>query len=349
MSQDVAIIGAGTIGLSIAWRCAQAGLSVTVYDPHPGSGASTVAAGMVAPVLETHFGEEPLSRLAVDSARMWPDFAAELGVADAYRDEGTVFVGVDRADGEELRRQLELYRDFGMACEPWTGERAREAEPMLTHQVTHALFTPDDHQVETRLVHATLLRTAERAGVSLVRERVDDIGTLDAARIVVAAGSWSRRLIDLPVRPVRGQVLRLRGPAELRFTVRARVHGKLVYVVPRQSGEVVVGATVDEAGFDVAPRAGDTSELLRTALDVLPELSRYELAEINVGLRPGTPDNAPLLGATADPRVIAATGHYRQGILLAPITAAAITELIVSGKAPAALEPFDPQRFGTHP
>ncbi|MGH8879978.1 MAG: glycine oxidase ThiO [Stackebrandtia sp.] len=345
MTGDVAIVGGGVIGLSIAVRLAAEGRGVTVYDPEPGGGASTVAAGMLAPVTETQYGEEPLSKLALASVRLWPGFAAGLGVTDAYRDTGTVFVGVDAADAAELERQRELYSAWGLACEPLSASQVREYVPLLSPSVSRGLLAATDHQVDSRRVHAALLDAARAAGVDFVAEAVSDTGTVAAELVVVAAGSWSRTLLDLPVRPVRGQVLRLRGPDELGYTVRARVRGRTVYIVPRASGEVVVGATEDDRGFDTAATAGDTQALLRDALEVLPELAEYELAEVNVGLRPGTPDNAPLLGPTADPRVVAATGHYRQGILLAPITAQLIAELITTGATPTALKPFDPLRF----
>ncbi|ADD40623.1 glycine oxidase ThiO [Stackebrandtia nassauensis] len=342
---DIAIAGAGIIGLSIARELTARGMTVTVHDPEPGSGASTVAAGMLAPVTESQFGEEPLSRLSLASAKLWPEFAAGLGITDAYRDTGTIFVGVDAADAAELDRQLKLYRDYGLACQPLSAAEARQHIPLLSPSVSKGLLAATDHQVDTRRVHAALLEACRAAGVNFVPRRVTDPSTVDAGLLVVAAGSWSAKLLGLPVRPVRGQVVRLRGPDELGYTVRARVRGRTVYVVPRASGEVVIGATQDDRGFDTAATAGDTNALLRDTLEVLPELAEYELAEVNVGLRPGTPDNAPLLGRTADPRVVAATGHFRQGILLAPITAALIGDLIATGTVPEALKPFDPLRF----
>lgn len=348
MSTGIAIAGAGVIGLSIARELAARGRTVTVYDPRPGSGASTVAAGMLAPVTETHFGEEPLSRLALASARLWPEFAEGLGITDAYRDTGTVFVGVDAADAAELDRQLKLYREFGLPCEALTRGQVREYVPLLSPSVSSGLLAATDHQVDTRRVHAALLAACRDAGVGLVPEAVTDVNTVDAELLVVAAGSWSAPLLNLPVRPVRGQVVRLRGPDELGYTVRARVRGRTVYIVPRASGEVVLGATQDDRGFDAVPTAGDTHTLLRDTLEVLPELAEYELAEVNVGLRPGTPDNAPFLGRTASPRVIAATGHFRQGVLLAPVTARLIADLITTGEVPEALNPFDPLRFDSN-
>lgn len=283
--------------------------------------------------------------MSLASARLWPGFAAGLGVTDSYRDTGTVFVGVDAADGAELDRQLKLYRDYGLPCEPLTRSQVREHVPLLSPSVSSGLLARADHQVDTRAVHAALLSACRDAGVDVVPRAVADADGVAADLLVVAAGSWSARLLGLPVRPVRGQVLRLRGPDELGYTVRARVRGRTVYIVPRASGEVVLGATQQDRGFDTTATAGDTHTLLRDAIEVLPELAEYELVEVNVGLRPGTPDNAPMLGRTDDPRIVAATGHFRQGILLAPITATLIADLVTTGEAPEALLPFAPSRF----
>lgn len=349
---DIAVVGGGVIGLAVAWRCAQRGLRVTVYDPEPGSGASTVAAGMLAPVTEAHFGEEPLLRFALESKRRWPAFAAELndaaGAGLGYRTDGTLLAAFGADDLREVKRLHEFYRTLGLATEWLTASECRQHEVLLSPRVTGGMFTADDHQVDPRGVVEALLRAVERAGVSLVPQRVDDLATLPADRVVVAAGSWSAKLSGLPVRPVKGQILRLRaagGGPGFRHTIRAFAATRSIYLLPRLSGEVVAGATVEERGYDTAVTAGALYDLLRAAIDVVPEVAEYELAQAHAGLRPGTPDNAPLLGTTDDPRVIAATGHFRQGILLAPLTADAITELIVTGEVPDVLIPFAPGRF----
>ncbi|MEV0645164.1 glycine oxidase ThiO [Phytomonospora sp. NPDC050363] len=342
---DVGIVGAGTIGLTIAWRCAQRGMSVEVHDASPGSGASTVAAGMLAPVSEAHFGEEPLLALSLESRSRWPDFAAELGVDLGYRESGTLLVGLDAGDRAELDRQHAFHHRLGLSAERLTPTAARRLEPLLSPRISGAVHTPGDHQVDPRRLYAALLDAAVAAGARLVPRHVEDPATVDAERVVIAAGTHSGPLLGAAVRPVQGQILRLRGPAELGLVIRATVAGQSVYVLPRADGEVVVGATSAERGFDLTPRAGDTYELLRDAIAVLPELAEYELREYTVGLRPGTLDNAPLLGPTSDPRVIAATGHYRNGILLAPVTGELIAELLATGRTPEALIPFDPRRF----
>ena len=342
----VGIVGAGTIGLTIAWRCAQHGMSVDVYDPAPGSGASTVAAGMLAPVGEAHYGEQDLLDLSLASRALWPGFAAELGVDVGYRETGSLIVALDAGDRAELDRRHAFYRGLGLPAERLTATATRRLEPLLSPRISGGLRAAGDHQVDPRRLHTALLGAATEAGARLVRRRVDVPSTVDADHVVIAAGTHSGPLLGAAVRPVQGQVLRLRGPAELGTVVRATVNGNPVYALPRADGEVVVGATSAERGFDLTPRAGDAYELLRDAIAVIPELAEYELREHTVGLRPGTLDNAPLLGRTGDPRVIAATGHYRNGILLAPATGGLITELIATGRTPEALDPFDPRRFG---
>ena len=349
MPTDLAVIGGGVIGLSIAWRCARRGLRVTVYDPEPGSGASTVAAGMLAPVTEAHFGEEPLLRLALASAERWPEFAAELGrYGDlGYRTSGTLLVGYTEDDLRELERLHRFYESLGLPAEPLRARACRERVPLLSPRVRGGMYAAGDHQVDPRRVTAALHQAAVREGVTIERRRVERLDEVTADRVVLAAGSASARLADLPVHGVKGQVLRLRavgGDPGFGLNVRALLTNRSVYLVPRADGEVVVGATMEERA-DTTVTAGGVYDLLRAAIDVLPEVAEYELVEARAGLRPGTPDNAPLLGPTGDPRVVAATGHFRNGILLTPITAELVTEYLVEGVVPEAMRPFDARRF----
>ncbi|MGH3715769.1 MAG: glycine oxidase ThiO [Micromonosporaceae bacterium] len=366
---DVAVVGGGVIGLGVAWRCAQRGLRVTVVAPEgpaaasgaaalPGSapeaeavvpgGASAVAAGMLAPVTEAHFGELPLLRLALESARRWPEFAAELAAASdtdlGYRTDGTLLVAYTDDDLREVERLHRFYRSLGLPAEAVTGRECRARMPLLAPRIRGGMYAAGDHQVDPRRLTAALRRAATRAGVTFDRRRVDDLAELEAGQIVLAAGAESARLADLPVRPVKGQILRLRTGAAAGFalTVRALSTSRSVYLVPRADGEVVVGATVEERG-DRTVTAGGVQELLRAAIDVVPEVSEYQLVETAAGLRPGTPDNAPLLGRLDD-RVVAATGHYRQGILLAPVTADTILTVVIGG-TPDEIAPFHPHRF----
>lgn len=349
-SPDVAVVGGGIIGSAIAWRLAQAGVTVTVYDRDDVGMASTVAAGLLAPVTEAGFGETGLLDLLVAAARMWPSFAAELDEFTdvAYRRCGTLLVGIDAADQADIGRYEAFYRQLGLDARPLTADECQRAEPLLSPRVRAGLYASGDHQVNPRKVVTALAEAAAAAGVRRVTADVSDLAEIDAGRVVLAAGSWSGALARLPVRPVHGQVVRLLGRPRtpgLRQCVRAINRGRPVYIVPRVDGEVVIGASSREAGYDTAAIAGDTVTLLRDAIDVVPELAEYHLAETNVGLRPGTPDNAPLLGPIGQGRVVAATGHYRNGVLMAPITAGLITGYLLDGTVPAVMEPFSVDRF----
>jgi glycine oxidase len=370
---DVLVVGAGVIGLAVAWRCAQRGLTVAVVDPAPGSGASWTAAGMLAPVTELHYEGAELLALNVESARRYPDFAAELtattGIDVGYRRCGTVQAAWDAADLAELRALREFQAGLGVASRLLTAAELREAEPALAAGLPGGLWAADDHQVDNRRLHAALLAAAGAAGVELVEDRVAEVelaggrvagaalaggAHLPAGTVVICAGAWSRQIAGLPpqvaprVRPVKGQTVRLRGPDDLlRHVVRGTVKGSPVYLVPRADGEIVLGASSEEAGFDQRPRAGAVYDLLRDAQSLVPELSEVEFVEVSTGLRPGSPDNAPLLGNGALAGLVLATGHYRNGILLAPVTGDEIADLIVHGGPSPVIEAFDPQRGTT--
>jgi glycine oxidase len=355
---DVIVVGAGVIGLGIAWRCRQRGLTVTVIDPAPGSGASGTAAGMLAPVTELHYGEQALLGLSLDSAARYPDFVeqlqAETGHDVGYRRTGTVSVAWDAADLSALWDLHAFQLEQGAEAELLTGRELRRLEPALAPGLPGGLLVAGDHQVDNRRLHAALLAT-----VTVIRSRAIGIGdrsvtledgtTLTAGNVVLAAGAWSAALTDVAVRPVKGQTLRLRtDPGLLTHVVRGSVKGFPVYAVPRADGTVVVGASSEENGFDLRPRAGAVYELLRDAQSLVPALGEAELLEVSTGLRPGSPDNAPVIGRRADGLIIA-TGHYRNGILLTPVTADGVAELIAGGALPEALAPFTPNRFEEAP
>jgi glycine oxidase len=345
----VGIVGGGLVGLSIAWRCAQRGLEVSVYDPTPGGGAGRVAAGMLASASEAQFGEERLTKLLIESARRWPDFAAELqkasGVDMGYRDDGTLIVALTDDDLRAVERLCDFYTRAGLPALPLRAAELREREPMLTPRLRGGAYAPRDHQVDPRSVLAALLAATARAGVEIRPYAVNNLSTVDADVVVVAAGTGSAALAGLPVRPVKGQTVRLRATqAPLRHVLRGQALGRPVYVVPRRDGELVVGATEEERGVDTTVTAGGVLDLLRPAAELLPEIAEYSLVETTAGLRPGTPDNAPLLGWLR-PGVVVATGHYRHGVLLTPITADAIAELVATGATPAQISPFAPDRF----
>jgi glycine oxidase len=371
-SPDVLIVGGGLIGLAIAWRASALGLRVTVADPHPGEGASWAAAGMLAPVSEAHFGEEALTRLHLASAEAYPAFIEELeaetGAGCGYRRCGALVVGFDADDMRVLDDLAQLQRRLGLAFDRLSGRACRELEPMLAPAVSGGLHVPGDHQVDNRRLVRALIAAVERratllrrrvAGVVIASGRVegvtlDDGSSLAAPAVVLAAGCWSRDLAGLPshllppVRPVKGQILRLQGPVEPPLfggTIRWLTQGSPGYVVPRASGEIVVGATAEERGFDTEVTVGGVLQLLRDAYQVVPGITEAVLAESRAGLRPGSPDNAPLIGVTEVDGLVIATGHHRNGVLLTPITARAVAALLATGEADPAVAGFAPGRF----
>jgi glycine oxidase len=333
---DVAVVGAGIIGLSIAWRCAQRGLTVSVHDVHAGSPAWSVAAGMLAPVGESTFGHEHLTRLMVDAAERWPGFAAELealtGVDVGYRDEGTLTVPLTADDLAEADRLWAHQERAGLPLTRLTPSELRDREPALSPRARRGAYAPGDRQVDPRRVVAAL-RTLLPVSDAPPEGRT----------VVIAAGCGTAALTGLPIRPVKGQILRLRGaPGTLTHVVRGYADGRHVYLVPRADGEVVVGATEEER-TDATVTAGGVCDLLRAAIDLVPELAEHELAETAVGHRPSTPDNAPVIGRLPRrDRVVVASGHHRHGVLLAPLTADIVAGVITGTPAP---EAWSPRRF----
>jgi glycine oxidase len=370
---DVAVVGAGAIGTAIAWRCAQRGLTVVLVDPDPMRGAWHTAAGMLAPVTELHYAETSLLRLSMESLARYPAMVAELtdvtGLPTGFRDCGTLSTAWDAADLAALRDLHAFGRSLGVDATLLTGQELYELEPALAAGLPGGLLAAGDHQVDPRLLHAATLQAATAAGVTVVAASarveieanraigiaLDDGTRLPAATVVLAAGAWSGHMIGMPkgsmppVRPVKGQTLRLRLPGEprLRHVVRGSVKGAPIYLVPRADGEIVVGASSEEVGFDVSPRAGAVYEMLRDAQSVLPELGEAVLIDVSTGLRPGTPDNAPVIGGSDVDGLVYATGHYRNGILLIPVTADGIADLLTTGTLPEQLAPFTPARFAT--
>ncbi|KES07231.1 glycine oxidase [Streptomyces toyocaensis] len=372
---DVLVVGGGIIGLVTAWRAAQRGLATAVVDPEPGGGAARVAAGMLAAVTELHYGEETLLGLNVASARRYPGFAAELteftGQDLGYRRCGTLAVALDADDRAHLRELHALQQRSGLESQWLTGRECRRLEPMLAPGVRGGLRVDGDHQIDPRRLAAALVTACERAGVTLHRAWAErlvvaagratgvvtaDGGELGAGQVVLAAGSLSGRLAGVPrdvlppVRPVKGQVVRLTMPDRpgpfLNRTVRAVVRGSHVYLVPREDGELVIGATSEEMGWDTTVTAGGVYELLRDAHELVPGITELPLTETRAGLRPGSPDNAPLLGPTEVEGLLLATGHHRNGVLLTPVTGDAMADVLTTGALPEVARPFTPRRFG---
>ncbi len=366
----VAVIGAGVIGLSAAWQLAEAGCGIAVYDPEPGHGATHAAAGMLAPVSESTYGEDDVLALGLDSLRRWPEFARRLehrtGLTVGLRQTGTLVVAHDRDDARELHRFAELLHRQGLAADELTGRGARALEPALSPRTVGALEVRGEHSVDNRLLVSALMDAAARSGVVLHRERaglvvegggvvgveVPRLGTREAFDVVIVAAGWASSTVPgLPegsvpaVRPVKGQILRLRGARDLLSrTIRAKVGGQQVYLVPRDTGEVVVGATTEDVGPDTRVTAGAVSDLLRAATTVVPEVAELVFGEALSRLRPTTRDNAPLIGATSMPHLLMATAHYRGGVLMAPATAAALVDLVLDRALHAAVAALSPLR-----
>jgi glycine oxidase len=366
---DVVVVGGGVIGLAVAWRAAGAGMTVTVVDQTPGQGASWAAAGMLAPVTEVHYGERPLLGLNLAAADRWPAFAAEVEAAGGhpvgYRPGGTLAVARDADDNTALEDLYQFQLRCGLRVERLRSRECRQLEPGLAPGIRGGVLAAGDHQVDNRALVEALLIACRRSGVRLQEGRVAELAVegdrvtgvvladgerLPAGKVVLAAGCWSGGLGGLaaealpPVRPVKGQLLYLRGPAGEPLCSR-NVRGLEVYVVPRGDGRVVVGATVEEQGFDTRVTAGSVHDLLRAAMELLPDAAELELLETVVGLRPGSPDNAPMLGPAGPGGLVVATGHYRNGILLTPVTADAVAELLATGQVPGLIAPFGPGRF----
>jgi glycine oxidase len=370
-SYEVVVVGGGVIGLSCAWRLAQRGARVAVVERgDPGCGATRVAAGMLAPVGELTFGEPELLELTLAAARLYPAFVVELeagsGTQTGYEQLGALHVALDRDEAAQLRRVHDLQRSLDLEAEWLPPRRCRDLEPGLTPSFHGGVFAPGEAAVDPRALAIALLAAVRSEGGEVLTgtEAVDGIfegerlagvrtaasGQSDAQSlpnrslgeeiraetVVLANGAWSGATEWLPeharppVRPVKGQVLELR-----RRDGEPPAHHVLaserVYLVPRGDGRLIVGATVEELGFDTAVTAGGVHELLREAYRLLPDVAEMELVDAIAGLRPGTPDNLPIVGPGAIDGLVLATGHFRNGILLAPLAAQAVADLLAAG------------------
>ncbi len=367
----VAIIGAGVVGLGVAWRLATKGAKVEVFDRGAaGAGASHAAAGMLAACCEAEPGEEALVALGRDSQARWPAFADELlqttGIDVELRTEGTLVVALTADDQARLHHHLVYQQKLGLPLEWITAAETRRREPHLAGKLAGAVWSPQDHQVENRKLAPALRKAAEQAG-AIIREhtpvkeisvsggRADGIiledGSKAAADVVVlAAGAWSRSIGGIPpelrppVRPIKGQMLALRmDPANP--LINHVVWAPGLYLVPRRNGRLILGATVEEKAFDTTLTAGGVLALLDAAWRTVPSIEELPIDEMWVGHRPGSRDDAPILGPGPVAGLVYATGHHRNGILLTPVTADAIARLVLDGIVEPAIRPFGIERF----
>ena len=369
-SFDVAVVGAGVIGLAVGWRAAERGLKVLVLERGAESAreTSSVAAGMLAPISEALATELPLMRLGIASVAAYPEFLNDLTEASegadlGYLTCGTLLAARDADEAESLARELELRHSLGLPVNRLRGSEARRLEPALAPTLRLALEIPDDHAIDPRKLTAALARALKNKGgelrtrasvveVTVEHDRVTGVRLADgtdvtADNVVVAAGPWSSALdgipagASIPVHPIKGQILRLHDPAGPGLLTRVlRMTGG--YLVPRGDGRYVLGATMEERGFETTVTAGGAFELLRNAFELLPSVTELVIDELSAGLRPATPDNAPAIGPGAIPGLHWATGHFRHGILLTPITAALVAGGLMGETVP---DEFAPTRF----
>ncbi|WP_410665743.1 glycine oxidase ThiO [Amycolatopsis sp. lyj-84] len=350
--KELSVVGGGVIGLSVAWRAAARGHRVTVYDPEPGRGASWLAGGMLAPVTEAWPGEEDVLTLGEASLRRWPDFArdlAEEGADPGLSPHGTLVVALDGADAGNLEMLATYLTELGREVERLTGREARRVEPCLAATVRSGLLVPGDLAVDNRRLLLALKHACDKHEVAFRDETVTDLERLEGD-VVLAAGAWTGRLhpaLADAVRPLKGEILRLRPrrgclPPPVR-TVRAMVEGRPIYLVPREDGQLVLGATQYEAGFDETVTVRGVRELLEGAERVFPGITEYELVETAAGLRAASVDTMPFIGELGE-GVFAATGHHRNGLLMAPLTADAAVAWLDGGPLPEEVTAATPSR-----
>ncbi|MEJ2719939.1 MAG: glycine oxidase ThiO [bacterium] len=362
--RPVVVIGGGVIGLAAGWQLLRRGVPVVICErDKAGRAASRVAAGMLAPHSEVGFEEEDFLKLGVESLNAFPRFLDELeddsGRRVALDDRGTLIVGFHRDDTERIRRLYEFREHLGLPVKWLPGSAGRDIEPLLSPKITAAIWLPDDTQINNlELLDALVEAFVSRGGVLQENTPVTSVdiesgraagvstisGRIDASAVLIAAGCWSGGIEGIPddrrppVRPVKGQIvsLRVEGDYEFGHVVRAPD----VYLLPKNDGRLLVGATQEEMGFDVTPTAGPIMRLLERGWEAVPSIYDLPFDHVDVGLRPGSRDNEPLIGASGIESLYYATGHHRHGILLAPITAYAIAGMMLETTTPPLLEPF---------
>jgi glycine oxidase len=370
-SSDVVVVGGGVIGLAVGWCALERGLRVTIVERgQPGQETSRVAAGMIAPISEASPHEPALLAMARQSAEMYASFAERLASASGhdtgYRRFGTLFVARDGDEAAALERELAFRAELGLPVRRLRPSEARNLEPALAPSLRLALEIPDDHAIDPRALAGALLAAFERGGGVLIAGaevasveladgrvrgvRLADGRTLSADRVVIAAGPWSGAALGLPpearvpLRPVKGQILSLRDPAGPGLLTRV-LRMQPGYLVPRGDGRYVLGATMEERGFDRTVTVGAVFELLRDAGELVPGVSEWVIEELMSGIRPGTPDNLPIIGLGRVEGLVWATGHHRHGILLTPLTAELVAGMLAGEQLPGYAQAASPERF----
>lgn len=372
--QKIAIIGGGVCGLGIGWRLAQAGCIVDVFDRgEAGHGASWAAAGMLAARAEAEPGEEALLALNVHAQEIWPEFARELEAAAnmsiGYRDEGTLIVAPTRDDAEQLQFTYDYQKSLGLDVEWLSAAQVRRMEPSLAPGMSGGVYSTSDHQVDNRDLSLALKAAYLAVGGTLHEQtNVDGLVTEggrvaglrigdvlhDADTVVLAAGAWSRNVQGLPenvqppVRPLKGQMMSVRMDPNLPLLRHVLWAPEGIYLVPRLDGRLIIGGTVEEKDFDPCLTAGGILHLLREAWEVLPGIDELPIDEMWVGFRPTSRDDAPILGPTELDGLIVATGHHRNGILLTPLTANAVSHYILTRELSDEIKPFGQDRFNSN-
>jgi glycine oxidase len=364
-SFDVAIAGAGLIGASIAFELAQAGLKVALFDRNePGREASWASAGILSPAPESP-AMISMVPIAKASMNLYPSLVANVeeisGEQVGFRPKGTIDVFFSREAVSDLSTLIALHHGMGLKAEPLRPEDARDLEPSLSPELEAAALRPDEASIDNRAFTKAMLSAAEKSGVKvfaganvagIVKEGDRCTGlklekeTINAKWIVVAAGCFSAEIEGVkefaPVRPAKGQMVSLRGD-ELK--IERVIWGEKVYIVPRNDGRILAGATVEYVGFDKQVTAGGVEKILSAAIEVIPEFANARIEETWAGLRPDSPDHLPILGPTDVDGLVIATGHFRSGVLLTPITARLVRQWITERSVEIDWERLSPMRF----
>ena len=363
-TEEIVIIGAGVIGLSIAYELSRQGLSVTVLEKEKvGAGAVWASAGMLAPISEAKSEESELVDFALYSHSIYREFIESIekisGLNCGFNDTGTLLIAMGKDDEGELEHLHEAQRSKGLSSAWLSQKEIFEIEPNLSGWVTSALLAENDYQVNSRALLIALAKSIIKLGGNIIEEAEvktiikfdeklksikyisrDQEFYLQSKQVVICSGAWtnsiSNSLFEVDIRPVKGQSIRLNGPNMLKHVIRTSD----VYLVSRSNGELVVGGTVEEKGFDNSIQAGSIMDLLRNAWKVFPNIYEYEFRESTIGFRPAALNNLPLISQTNLDNTFVATGHFRHGILLATGTAWAISEMLIKGITPDIVKPF---------